>query len=371
MLHGVGELLVRTTVEIIRSSSDNTSADWRPIRNPIAMQRASLLRLMRLRSLVGLVALIQFVGCTANVVQPGPAIEQPRQTTNTFVMSDGSKLPYRIWRAGGEPLAVILALHGMNDSRDAWEYPAPELAAHGITVIAPDQRGFGETKDRGHWPGTQALVTDAQEMVTMVRQQYPRTRLILMGESMGAAVLMCLAASGRPLPVDGYILVAPAVWGRAEMGLFLRSFLWIATGLVPGLEVSGSIARRVASDNRQAIRRLASDPLTITATRVDAIAGLVDLMDAALNAAPNFHGRAIVLYGGKDEMIPARATLAAWRALPPGVMRAYYPESYHLLLRDLGRMTPIDDILAWILRPADPLPSCADRAAAAWLSNQS
>ena len=145
-------------------------------------------------------------------------------------------------------MAVILALHGMNDSRDAWEYPAPELAAHRITVIAPDQRGFGETKDRGHWPGTQALVTDAQEMVTMVRQQYPRTRLILMGESMGAAVLMCLAASGRPLPVDGYILVAPAVWGRAEMGLFLRSFLWIATGLVPGLEVSGSIARRVASE---------------------------------------------------------------------------------------------------------------------------
>jgi len=96
-----------------------------------------------------------------------------------------------------------------------------------------------------------------------------------------------------------------------------------------------------------------------------------DLMDAALIAAPNFHGRAIVLYGGKDQMVPARATLAAWRALPARVMRAYYPESYHLLLRDLGRMTPIDDILGWILRPADPLPSCADRAAAAWLSNQS
>src|SRR5690349_17861713 len=168
------------------------------------MQYASLLRLMRLRPLVGLLALNLVIGCAASVLRPGPAIEQPRQTTNAFVMSDGTRLPYRVWHANGEPLAVILALHGMNDSRDAWEYPAPEFAAHGITVIAPDQRGFGETKDRGHWPGTQALVTDAQEMVTLVRQRYPRTRLILMGESMGAAVLMCLAASGSPSPVDGY-----------------------------------------------------------------------------------------------------------------------------------------------------------------------
>jgi acylglycerol lipase len=335
------------------------------------MQYASLLRLMRLRPLVGLLALNMVIGCAASVLRPGPAIEQPRQTANAFVMSDGSRLPYRVWPADGEPLAVILALHGMNDSRDAWEYPGPEFASHGITVIAPDQRGFGETKDRGHWPGTQALVTDAQEMVTLVRQRYPHTRLILMGESMGAAVLMCLAASERPSPpVDGYILVAPAVWGRAEMGLFLRSLLWVTVGLVPGLELSGSIAGRVASDNRQAISRLSSDPLTITATRVDAIAGLVDLMDAALKAAPHFHGRALFLYGGLDQMVPARATAAAWQALPSGVTRAYYPESYHLLLRDLGRMTPIDDILTWILRPADPLPSRADRAAAVWLSKQ-
>ena len=45
----------------------------------------------------------------------------------------------------GHPWAVVLALHGMNDSRDAWEYPAPDFAAHGVAVFAPDQRGFGET----------------------------------------------------------------------------------------------------------------------------------------------------------------------------------------------------------------------------------
>ena len=44
-----------------------------------------------------------------------------------------------------------------------------------------------------------------------------------MGESMGAAVLMVLAANPAPPPVDGYVLIAPAVWGRAEMNVFLRA----------------------------------------------------------------------------------------------------------------------------------------------------
>jgi len=328
-------------------------------------------RRMRLKALTILLAiLVAATGCATHLVPPGPAIEAPRETQDTFVMPDGMRLPYRTWLPNGEPVAVVLALHGMNDSRDAWEYPGPELAAHGIAVFSPDQRGFGDTADRGYWPGTRALVDDAREMAVLLHRRYPHARLILMGESMGAAVLMCLAASQDPPPVDGYILVAPAVWGRAEMNVFMRTGLWLLANMVPGMKVTGSIAAKVASDNREAIRRLSTDPLTIHETRFDTVRGLVDLMDAALADAPQFHGRALFLYGGKDELIPERATVATWRGLPPGPVRAYYPAGYHLLLRDVERTTPIDDILAWILRPGDPLPSGADRAAAAWLARQ-
>ncbi len=326
---------------------------------------------MRLKALRLLLAVVMMVtGCATHLVPPGPAVEAPSETPDAFVMPDGMRLPYRTWLTDGAPTAVILALHGMNDSRDAWELPGPELAAHGIAVFAPDQRGFGATADRGYWPGTQALVDDARDMAELLHQRYPHARLILLGESMGAAVLMCLAASPDPPPADGYVLVAPAVWGRAEMNVFMRAGLWLAANMIPGFTVTGAVAKRVASDNRAAIRRLSTDPLTIHETRFDTIRGLVDLMDAALAAAPHFHGRALFMYGGKDELIPDRATAATWRALPPGPVRAFYPAGYHLLLRDLDRITPIDDILAWIYRPDDPLPSGADRAAAVWLAQQ-
>ena len=46
-------------------------------------------------------------------------------------MPDGTALPYREWLPVGAPSVIVLALHGMNDSRDAWEYPAPDFCRHG------------------------------------------------------------------------------------------------------------------------------------------------------------------------------------------------------------------------------------------------
>ncbi len=330
----------------------------------------------RIAALLGWLPLLAWLlllgGCVAMSADPGPAVMQPVQTADAFVMADGTRLPYRAWLpepARADPWAVVLALHGMNDSRDAWEIPAPELTSAGIAVFAPDQRGFGGTTDRGLWPGGDVLAEDAGEMARLLRARYPHARLILMGESMGAAVLMRLATMPDPPKVDGYVLIAPAVWGRSAMNPAMRSALWLAYHLIPGFEVTGRGLHVVATDNIAALRRLSTDPLTLKSTRVDTLRGLVDLMDAAQEAAPDFNAPALVLYGGKDEVIPPRATRQIWDQMPDGVRRAFYPAGYHLLLRDLGRGEQLGDVIAWIEDPKGPLPSGADTRAAGWLAS--
>lgn len=317
-------------------------------------------------------------GCAAGRAPPGWASDPAERADGLFVMRDGARLPYRAWMpptpARVAPWAVVLALHGFNDSRDAWEVPAPAFTQAGIGLCAPDLRGFGEAPRRGRWPGAPALVDDTAEMALLLRARYPRSRLYLAGESMGGAVLMCLATRRHRPPVDGYVMAAPAVWGRAEMNVFLRSSLWVAARIAPGAELTSGPVRVRASDNLAALIRLSRDPLTIHATRVDAMKGLVDLMDAALLSARRFAGPALFLYGGKDELVPDHATRAAWRAIEaagdPSVRIAYYPQGYHLLLRDLGRAAPIGDMIAWMRAPRGGLPSQAERAAAAWLAGR-
>ncbi len=313
-------------------------------------------------------------GCAARLPPFGVADQPVAGATpppdETFTLPDGTVLPARVWLPadGRPPRAVLLALHGFNDSRDAWELPAPVFAAHGIAVFAPDQRGFGGAPGRATWPGVGRLVADADAMARGLHARYPAARLFVMGESMGGAIALDLAAESSPPPIDGVIALAPAVWGRAEQGLVLAGTLATANAVIPGYHVTGAevpLKIRV-TDNRDALLRLAHDPLTIRRTQVSVLYGLVDLMDSAQAAAPHVRGPVLVAYGAKDTVVPSTAMGKAWSDLPSGTRRAVYPNGYHLLLRDQGRAAVIGDVIAWIDAPGTLLPSGADLAAAAW-----
>ena len=311
-------------------------------------------------------------GCTAPSPHPGAPPPPPSVEDGAFVMPDGASLTFRSWLPDDPPQVVMLALHGFNDSRDAWEVPAPTLTAAGCAIYAPDQRGFGTAPGRGLWAGTDTMVADAAEMARLVAARHPGARLVLLGESMGGAVLMCLATRPALRPAGArYVLAAPAVWGRATMNVFLRSSLWAAATLLPGVAVSGSPVRVTASDNRDAIIRLSRDRLTIRDTRFDTLRGLVDLMDAADAAAQAFTTEGLFLYGGRDELVPKESMATMWHHLPPGGARkAFYAGAYHLMLRDHARAVVLGDIVAWLRDPHAPLPSGADHAAATWLATQ-
>lgn len=290
---------------------------------------------------------------------------------DAFTLSDGARLPYRAWLPDAAARAVILALHGFNDSRAAWDIPAPALAAAGFAVYAPDQRGFGAAPLRGGWAGGDVMAADAGELAALLRTRHPGAKLVLMGESMGGAVLMKLATSPHA-PADAfYVMLAPAVWGRARMNVVLRALLAFAGALFPGLTVSRPppTIRIIPSDNRAALIALSTNPLTIHDTRIGTTQGLVDLMDQALAASAAFRAPALFLYGAHDDLVPKAATRTAWKRLPPGAARlAYYATGYHLLLRDLHRAIPLADVIAWINDPDAPLPSHAEAAARAFLS---
>ncbi len=311
-------------------------------------------------------------GCaaTAHRLPPPPVRPMPAPDL-AFAMPDATVLPARVWRPDGAPRGIVLALHGFGDSRDAFALPAPALAADGLLVVAPDQRGFGATATRGHWAGADAMVADADAVLRQLRAAWPGLPVTVMGESMGGAVAMLLAAG--PDAPDATVLVSPAVWTREQLGVALSASLFVATALLPDHEVTGGEIplHLVASDNRDALLQLYYDPLTLHGTTFAALGGLATLMDHAAAAAPALHGRVLILDGARDQIVPPAATAATWARLPASARRAYYPDGYHMLLRDRDRALPVADILAWLRRPDAWLPSGADAAAAAWQADRS
>lgn len=306
---------------------------------------------------------------------PGEAVRDPELKTDGFITADGVRLPLRVWAPKEKDSAkpenesqakapVLIALHGFNDYSTFFEDAAVFLADHGVTTYAYDQRGFGEAPNRGLWAGSKAYTDDLTAVASALRERHPGQPLYVLGDSFGGAVVLVSLTSANPPPVDGALLVAPAVWGRETMPWYQNLALWIASHTVPWLTLSGGNLDVTPSDNIEALRKLGRDPLVIKETRVEAIYGLVDIMDQALAAAPNFKTPALILYGEKDDVVPKLPTYELVRRLPEETRTrqrfALYPEGHHLLLRDLDAKRSWQDILAWVTDPKGELPSGAD-----------
>ncbi len=174
-----------------------------------------------------------------------------------------------------------------------------------------------------------------------------------------------LAAAHNPAPMaDGLILVAPAVWARNTMPVSYRVGLWLGAHLAPSMTLRGSNLEIWPSDNIEMLRAFSADPLVIKETRIDAVYGLVNLMDAAVVKPGDIALPTLVVYGANDQIVPAEPVGLFVAGLPPGSRVAVYEDGYHMLLRDLEARVVIDDIAAWITAPQTPLPSDAEVLAA-------
>jgi len=226
----------------------------------------------------------------------------PVLETSSFISFDGARLPLRHWLASNAS-AVVIAIHGFNDYSHFINDTANYFAKQGITVYAYDQRGFGAAPNHGRWPGKQTLSRDLKTFTHLIQQRFPDKPVFLLGESMGAAVILHALASDD-MTVDGVMLSAPAIWGWDSMPFWQRWGLSLAARIMPSMTFTGESLGVVASDNRDMLIALSQDPLIIKATRVDSIYGLVNLMQAANNGLDSLYLPALIAYGDHDEIIP-------------------------------------------------------------------
>lgn len=305
-------------------------------------------------------ALILMAACAPRLDLPGPDTVVPALKQDMLIAADGREIAVQRYEASS-PNAIIVAAHGFNDYANAFDMAGPWFAERGMSLIALDQRGFGRTPNRGRWPGTDALADDLATLVGAVHRQSPQTPVYLMGVSMGGAV-SSVAAARHDLPIDGLILSGPAFWGWSQLNPVYRTTLWTVAHIAPWYHLTGEGLKLWPSDNIEMLRALGRDRLMIRETRVDAIYGLVTLMDDAFEAAAAINHPTLVLFGDKDEIVPVAPVEAVVDRLPGPTRFVRYADGWHMLLRDLQRERVYADIAAWIANPAAALPSAEEVA---------
>ena len=317
----------------------------------------------RLRSLVASVMTLTLASCALTLqhaAAPPAQFAGPALGEHSFTSFDGAKLGLSTWTPEqGEPWAVIVGLHGMNDYGKAFWMAGPWWAKHGIATYAWDQRGFGRSPERGVWAPEALASEDLRTLCALVHARYPHATIAVVGESMGGAEAIEAFASDNPPQATRLILASPAVWGWSSQPAINRVALWTAAHLIGSQSIEPPdvvVDHITASDNIPELRRMGLDPAMVWGTRPDAVYGLVNLMDRASRDIGKLRLPTAYLYGAHDEVIPKNAAFPAAARLTAGPT-AYYPHGWHILLRDYEAETVWRDVESFIRDPSKPLPS--------------
>jgi len=307
-------------------------------------------------------ALLVLGACTSEPVveRVSAVVATPVLGNQAMIADDGVPLPLRAWKADGRERAVVVAVHGMNDYGMAFERPARLWALAGITTYAPDQRGFGEALDRGQWYGGDRMVQDVLTLARLAQQRHVGVPVYLLGESMGGAVAIMAAARAEPGLLSGLVLSAPAVWGTGFRAAVALDAVMMLGTLAPDATVPPLRVANPSTDDPAMLRRMREDPLLIHRTRMETLAGIVDLMRDARAEARKVRVPTLVMLGDRDQHVPRDGVAALVRDLPPGTRVALYPNGRHLLMRTLDGAQVTSDVVAWLSDFRRPLPSGAD-----------
>lgn len=194
------------------------------------------------------------------------------------------KIPTYQWMpAAGEPKVIFLGIHGLTLHGRRFRVLARSLAVNGAGFISMDMRGFGRCKfDDKHQFSTpdddrtkvnhHKSYDDIVALANLIRQKYPNTKIVALGESLGCTFCVRLAAE-HPELISGVVLSAPAVHLNKDMyagsGQVVQG-VKAALSLHHELDLTGFFTE-LCSRREDVQREMAEDPMVVKKLTLEAL----------------------------------------------------------------------------------------------------
>lgn len=265
----------------------------------------------------------------------------------SFRASDGAEIPYRLWLAR-EPSAAVLLLHGAFDYAAAFDEIGPRLARKGFAALAIDQRGFGATGSHGVWSSSSRMTEDALEAARILLERSGRENpLFILGESMGGAIAVHVAARGRIPNLRGLVLVAPgALASRIRQRLL--AFTAAAVRFIVG--DSEIVFERLAGWELTpaAAIRLIGDPLVMRRIRPEILCGMAELALSAVSEASAVTTPVLTMVGTRDELVRVACVRRLFENFAGEKCWQVFPDGPHLLLHWHRSSEILREAVAWM-----------------------
>jgi acylglycerol lipase len=255
-----------------------------------------------------------------------------------------------VWNSPSPAGLVVVCIHGLGFCARAYKGLAEKLSEAGIDGYGVNVRGFGPDRNDRQHAKLDCLETakDVGELLRGIRKAEPGKRIILVGESMGGAIALRIAAESPDL-IDGVVSSAPA-WKILRLKkTAVKGVLEIVLSPHKPGPASRSVMRQ-ATDDPELRNHLLSDPshkLKLSLAEANSFLRYISSTDAY---ARKLTRPALIIQGLQDKLVSPEAVAMLFNDIHTSDKQFLIDaQGEHLLLEESGfSKALLDRLLIWL-----------------------
>ena len=249
-----------------------------------------------------------------------------------------SGVSYKVW-ASPSPKAKLLLIHGLGANSSWWESFASESLHKGLSSYAIDlrqHRSFDEFFDA------------VGILITRIRREVPGKKILAVGESMGALIILAMALKDQSL-FSGLVCIAPAFNSKTPLKIpdYLDMFLPLFYNPNKFYRVPATPDMCTRDPAYLKIIELTYESDVSSTCKV-----LFDIFTTQLRmrfSAMRIDKPLLFLIAGEDKLVYSSSSIKVFdRTRCPDKTLIEYPDMYHSLSIELGKEKVFQDIFSWL-----------------------
>jgi alpha-beta hydrolase superfamily lysophospholipase len=242
----------------------------------------------------------------------------------------------------------MLLIHGLDEYGGRYHSSFSHYYTEaGIVVFAPDLPGHGKSEGaRGHVSDPVLFLDLIDQMLQIIRDQYPHKPVFIYGHSLGGEIVLWHNLARKP-KVAGIITTSPAISVK-DPGPAIKLFLAkMMDRFMPSFSMDNDIDVNLLSHDKEVVQAYISDPLVHN--KVSARLGMVLLGqgDWILKHAPENINETLVMVG-TDEGIVSKDAIQHYCEIAPHTTLKKWPDLYHELHNEPEKEAVFDYTMKWI-----------------------
>ncbi|ABW17653.1 alpha/beta hydrolase [Alkaliphilus oremlandii] len=298
-----------------------------------------------------------------------------------FKTTDGKSIYLRKWSPQTPPEnpLIIQLVHGMAEHIHRYDEFAKELVKEGFIVYGHDHRGHGRTakirEDLGYFSdehGWNRILQDLNEINKKIRIEYPHSKIILFGHSMGS-FLSRRYVQLFPHAVDGLVISGTGYRNGilGKVGMIVAK----GSGLIFGKKKANPLLNKIAfgsfnnrfKPNETSCDWLTRDKEAVKAYIADPLCGFIFTSEAfyeLMKGIEELHEKEnlektprdlpLYIFSGTQDPVGnfGKGVLKVCEIYKnmgiKNITYKLYPEGRHEMLNEINRKEVYEDVIHWI-----------------------